>query len=225
MGIRFLCPNGHKLNVKAFLAGKRGICPRCDAKFLVPKESGGLAETIDEVVAVDSGEYPQHSDGGPPPAPNLPPTSPGETLATEELWYVRMASGEQFGPASQEVMCGWVAEGRVTVDCWVWRTDWPEWLPGGQAITLMNGPAAPTPPVPPALPGTRTTEPEPSPAPVELPVAEATEDLPAATSPTSQYLNSKRKRQDRARKATFYLGGLVLLLLAVLVAVLMKNSH
>lgn len=36
MGIRFLCPNGHKLNVKTFLAGKRGVCPRCGAKFDIP---------------------------------------------------------------------------------------------------------------------------------------------------------------------------------------------
>jgi hypothetical protein len=36
MGIRFSCPNGHKLNVKTFLAGKRGVCPQCGAKFVVP---------------------------------------------------------------------------------------------------------------------------------------------------------------------------------------------
>jgi hypothetical protein len=36
MGIRFLCPNGHKLNVKTFLAGKRAICPDCGARVLVP---------------------------------------------------------------------------------------------------------------------------------------------------------------------------------------------
>src|SRR5689334_3664855 len=36
MGIRFLCPNGHKLNVKTFLAGKRAICPDCGARVVVP---------------------------------------------------------------------------------------------------------------------------------------------------------------------------------------------
>jgi hypothetical protein len=39
MGIRFLCPNGHKLNVKSFLAGKRAICPDCGARVVVPSES------------------------------------------------------------------------------------------------------------------------------------------------------------------------------------------
>jgi hypothetical protein len=38
MGIRFLCPNGHKLNVKSFLAGKRAICPDCGARVVVPSE-------------------------------------------------------------------------------------------------------------------------------------------------------------------------------------------
>jgi hypothetical protein len=36
MGIRFLCPSGHKLNVKNYLAGKRAICPQCGAKVIVP---------------------------------------------------------------------------------------------------------------------------------------------------------------------------------------------
>jgi tellurite resistance protein TehA-like permease len=39
MGIRFSCPNGHNLNVKTFLAGKRGVCPQCGAKFVIPIEA------------------------------------------------------------------------------------------------------------------------------------------------------------------------------------------
>ncbi len=39
MGIRCWCPNGHKLNIKAFQAGKRGICPYCGARFTIPLES------------------------------------------------------------------------------------------------------------------------------------------------------------------------------------------
>jgi hypothetical protein len=46
MGIRFLCPNGHKLNVKSFLAGKRAICPDCGARVLVPtpEETGATRQ-------------------------------------------------------------------------------------------------------------------------------------------------------------------------------------
>ncbi len=39
MGIRFFCPRGHKLNVKAELAGKIGICPKCGERMLIPLES------------------------------------------------------------------------------------------------------------------------------------------------------------------------------------------
>ncbi len=39
MGIRFYCPNGHKLNVKSFQAGRRGICPYCGAKIIIPSQS------------------------------------------------------------------------------------------------------------------------------------------------------------------------------------------
>lgn len=37
MGIKFLCTQcGHKLNVKSFLAGKKGICPKCQARVDIP---------------------------------------------------------------------------------------------------------------------------------------------------------------------------------------------
>ncbi len=39
MGIRFFCPRGHKLNVKSYQAGQRGICPVCGAKVQIPWES------------------------------------------------------------------------------------------------------------------------------------------------------------------------------------------
>lgn len=39
MGIRFFCPNGHKLNVKSELAGKIGICPKCQARMTIPTTS------------------------------------------------------------------------------------------------------------------------------------------------------------------------------------------
>jgi hypothetical protein len=36
MGIRFSCPAGHQLHVKSFLAGKRGVCPKCGVSVLIP---------------------------------------------------------------------------------------------------------------------------------------------------------------------------------------------
>lgn len=43
MGIRFRCPNGHKLNIKTFLAGKRGVCPDCGTSFRIPTEEAAAA--------------------------------------------------------------------------------------------------------------------------------------------------------------------------------------
>jgi len=36
MGIIASCPNGHRIKVKDDLAGKKGICPTCHAKFRIP---------------------------------------------------------------------------------------------------------------------------------------------------------------------------------------------
>lgn len=36
MGIRFHCPNGHKIHVKAEYAGKKAKCPHCSVKLVVP---------------------------------------------------------------------------------------------------------------------------------------------------------------------------------------------
>jgi hypothetical protein len=60
MGIRFDCPNGHKLNVKSFLAGKKGICPQCGAKFRIPEASTDAADDGSE------------ADMGPPPDEGRP---------------------------------------------------------------------------------------------------------------------------------------------------------
>ena len=39
MGIRFYCPNGHKLHVKEFQAGRRGVCPYCGVSVDIPLTS------------------------------------------------------------------------------------------------------------------------------------------------------------------------------------------
>ena len=36
MGIKFYCPNGHKMHVKGFLAGKKGLCPKCGVRVEIP---------------------------------------------------------------------------------------------------------------------------------------------------------------------------------------------
>jgi hypothetical protein len=55
MGIKFRCPNGHKLNVKSFLAGKRGVCPDCGTTFRIPEEPGGSDIQAEPIVSAKGG--------------------------------------------------------------------------------------------------------------------------------------------------------------------------
>ncbi len=71
MGIKFLCPNGHKMNVKAFLAGKRGKCPKCGVSVRIPQETP----------ASDSGEDLLGDVGGPATA-TQPAVSQGVARGT-----------------------------------------------------------------------------------------------------------------------------------------------
>lgn len=50
---QFLCPNGHKINTPASLAGQLGKCPRCGERFHIPdtgqpieRDAGGAAEDL-----------------------------------------------------------------------------------------------------------------------------------------------------------------------------------
>jgi hypothetical protein len=160
MGVRFECPNGHNLHVKAHLAGKRGLCPECGTKFIVPNFSGGVAADPDAVAATTSSAGgPAHSSGlgGASPeasvsirlAPPRPATG-GATppsAADDVQWYVRPPTGEQFGPATTALFRQWIAEGRVAADSWVWRTGWADWKAGSESLVHVSEAAAPGPAV------------------------------------------------------------------------------
>jgi hypothetical protein len=49
-------------------------------------------------------------------------------------WYVRPRGGGRYGPASGAMLLEWLAEGRVTPDCLVWRLGWNSWRTAGQAF-------------------------------------------------------------------------------------------
>ncbi len=203
MGIRFTCPNGHKLNVKGFLAGKRGVCPHCGAKVRIPssealaedsettappptgiaagaeldlarsaapqqRPGSATATAIPQTAARDSAStaVPQANPTGATRSPVTPtPAQDPIAEAPDSVWYVRPSSGGQFGPATGEVMQGWLQEGRVGPDSLVWREGWEDWqvasnifpqwtaesppadlspLPGpGPVQSVVQGPSAP----------------------------------------------------------------------------------
>jgi len=193
MGIRFYCPNGHKLNVKEFQAGRKGICPFCGAKILIPTESNRPSTKHDKqghhhevatapvqpAVAAPSAAV-DISTPMPPAAPNAgaaqpampavsvepthaPATAPSASTfasapttftampgdpapaaadplaaAGNVVWYVRPVSGGQFGPASGDVMRGWLAEGRISADSLVWREGWRDWQEAGSVFPQLS---------------------------------------------------------------------------------------
>jgi hypothetical protein len=168
MGIKFHCPNGHKLNVKAFLAGKRGVCPKCGTKFRIPTESEpGLDSDLDEEDAAGSSisrsngsgaatatAAAVHSPAAPAvaTAPVAAPTGRGtDTDPIEEnpaaIWYVRPPTGGQYGPARGDIMRRWLSEGRVSSDSLVWREGWTDWQNAGKTFPVLEG-GAPPPPAP-----------------------------------------------------------------------------
>ncbi len=153
MGIKFLCPNGHKLHVKVFLSGKRAICPKCGARVVVPAENPALAvgepapaarqvgaaeqsaeialeeSLVDnalEAMATSDGAESVEAETKPTAPPSHPPAHPIDE-APGAVWYVRPAGGGQFGPASAEIMRNWLDEGRVGANSLVWRAGWTEW--------------------------------------------------------------------------------------------------
>ncbi|MCS7304979.1 MAG: GYF domain-containing protein [Thermoguttaceae bacterium] len=101
MGIRCWCPNGHKLNIKAFQAGKRGICPYCGARFTIPLESTrkpGMGDRIPEPM-----EHSVHE--GPVLSPPSTPASatPGWTAGTtgEPIPFLSAPTPLGIGTASK----------------------------------------------------------------------------------------------------------------------------
>ena len=193
MGIKFNCQTcGKKLNVKGFLAGKRGICPHCGSKISIPGEGGAAASQLPEagsalaavaspvlgggsaisgggvatavaMRAVPTGPAPAPSytrpsvpisgggNPGRPVAPAVVSVAPGAapagapfagagdpiSEAPQAVWYVRPASGGQFGPAAGEIMRRWISEGRVASDSLVWREGWPDWKPAASTFPSL----------------------------------------------------------------------------------------
>jgi hypothetical protein len=116
MGIRFFCPNGHRLNVKEFQAGRKGICPFCGSKIQIPTQStrksskeekaaqrtGGGAEATMQAAGAATAVASAGVAGGEAawPAASLYQPSAGEpaTLPSIAFSSVPMQPGVQPGP-------------------------------------------------------------------------------------------------------------------------------
>ncbi|TWU28244.1 DUF4339 domain-containing protein [Bythopirellula polymerisocia] len=200
MGIRFLCPNGHKLNVKEHLAGKRGICPDCDARFLVPSKSGGQVEGIIE--APPRQGFPPSSNSG-----MGIPTDSGVTIASD-VWHIRTAGGEQLGPANTSLVKAWIGEKRIDQDSWVWRSDWLDWQRASDVFPELGAPTGP---------GITAGTAQPQQSPIL-----ADEIVPQESEIVTTHRRLQRARRQRARAIAIALTGLICLMAVILAIILLK---
>lgn len=248
MGIKFLCPNGHKLNVKSFLSGKRAICPKCGARVVVPSADAADSSTESAAALSDSaGESIELQTSTLVPSPaavraaatgaaapqSAAATAPHDVLGEDPAahWYVRPATGGQFGPATSEIMRGWLTEGRVGGNALVWRTGWPDWrgaseifpeLAGAQAVHgSAAGPVA-------MAAGTAASG-------GSLPVGHVVQSgfgAPAAVNPAgsgavpalTQSVRRRRKQRDTRMFMSAALGVIVVILAIILVIVFRSQS-
>jgi hypothetical protein len=145
MGVRFACHVCNKrLNIKRELAGKRGVCPACSAKFRIPMEDTEHSTPVEAVrrQAVESPAMTDRSADNPAPREWIDEqadTSSPEEKTGEDTWYVRPPSGGQYGPASSEMLKQWVAEGRVAATALLWRDGWPQWRDASQVLPELAG--------------------------------------------------------------------------------------
>lgn len=79
MGIRAKCPAcGHSMKLKAFLAGKRGICPKCQTSFDIPSDAADSSAATPQPRAVAAGAATgtNHSSATPVARPSNVPARP-----------------------------------------------------------------------------------------------------------------------------------------------------
>ena len=156
MGIRVVCPNGHRLNLKSHLAGRHGLCPDCGARFRIPLESSDLPVTAvprDDVnpaqqlstsdLGRGTGESHQQSEfEAKPDSLHDVPVRHGD-FSPQTVWYVQATEGDtagaRFGPATGEQIQTWIAEGRILPNYLVWRDGWSDWQPGSSILARQEG--------------------------------------------------------------------------------------
>jgi len=226
MGIKFHCPQGHKLNVKAFLAGKKGICPKCGTKLRIPEASEPALLDSEDDESDDAGaEAAVKSNGAgavaavahvPAPAVSAGPAPSVAASANDPIaeapaaiWYVRPPTGGQYGPARGDVMRKWLSEGRVSSDSLVWREGWTDWQNAGKLFPSLNDSAAAA-AVQSAAPVVSTT----------VPITARASQRVAAPRSDAQ----KRNSNTMAIAILAGLGVLCVILIIVLVFVVMRMS-
>lgn len=229
MGIKFRCHAcDKKLHVKAFLAGKRGVCPRCGAKVRIPHESQVTARATSGKPAV--GEHAVATSSGAPSAALTEATSADAVAADEAapqpttpqpaaavvdpiaeapdvVWYVRPPSGGEYGPASGEIMQRWLDEGRVSSDSAVWREGWSDWREAGGVFPKFATSS---------VPASATAEPAMDPQPVPI--------APETPSAVRRRTSGSGRRGGKRPIATIAIMSVISVILLVILVIVLQTQ-
>jgi hypothetical protein len=129
MGIRFTCPVCEKrIHVKSFLAGKRGICPKCGGKVQIPTQSTAGRHAVASVasggvVASAGSGHSQQSD-----AEAGPPVPPGG-YATVSPVYPQASASPALASGPAPVTPAAVSDASI-----------PTAVPGAPSAAVSSGP-------------------------------------------------------------------------------------
>ena len=127
MGIRFSCSNGHKLNVKDELAGRRGRCPECGVSVQIPQQTE-RTESSSFSVVIDTSKTEK----------NESPEGRALLADPNAVWYLQVPHGPQYGPATGAVVESWIKERRVSPEMLVWKEGWSNWIPAKNAFPELT---------------------------------------------------------------------------------------
>lgn len=145
MGIVAFCPNGHRIKVKDKLAGKKGICPHCDARFRIPLKDAASAAgpPLARIVSLDAlyaASLPRALAVGAEAAVEAVATA-DEPVAEGHVafhpaiadqpglaWCLALPGGEPSPPWTAEQVQAWLDQGGPTGEELLWRADWPGWV-------------------------------------------------------------------------------------------------
>lgn len=150
MGIVSFCPQGHRVKVKDHLAGRKGVCPTCGARFRIPLESvTGPAVSLplapvlmlDEAAVASLPRVLLTDAAAPPDPPGETPRSAAEPdgapasrhPALDERpdlsWSTAVPGGVASAPMAAAELRTWLDAGSATGTELVWRADWADWRP------------------------------------------------------------------------------------------------
>ncbi len=160
MGVRYTCPICEKvIQLNPARQARLRACPHCRTLVKTIAAEGRRAETqvnFRHKTPESQYEAKASSSGGiatctmaasEPMVESQSCANALPAILTEKpdaQWFVRAPQGGHYGPASNELMFDWIADGRVGLRSLVWRNDWKDWLPASRVFSglLESSPVA-----------------------------------------------------------------------------------